>query len=588
MLIIQGRERPFCKEVIRSIFKNKSYIMLIFLFIMLTSFMYFFVQFSVDKNLDRLNTISQYGGGGALSEEQHALLIALRSNASLAATFLICLLLITVLVTSLFYKHYFSQHQQEIGTFKALGFKNSSIIKAYVTCTCLLSILATVVGMCLGWAASGVLLQDYTASFGITDVTRGIHAIHIFNGVFLAVIVLCGTTALSCKVFLKKEAALLINNSDTQKENRIIASVSDKIASILPARKQFPVRIALRKPTTILLSILAVGVSTSLFIMSISLYMSSHKVYQSQTEGHHYSYNIKFAETYQEKAEDYTDADALIYLETPASLYLGHSDAPVPYQFVGLSHTGGLLELYDKHGELLSIPDGNGILIGPELQEVYGLNQGDIIIIAISGESYSAVVADVAVNAETHHIYLSQKQLAKWMGIAESSYNGLYSNSINSPGIGTVITQEERLSALQKDVVSNKMSAIINQLLGIVAGGILIYLVLLLNFQDSTKEMLILDFLGYTPKEINKMLISIYRPIFMIAFLLMLYPSIAICKEIQRSLSLQTGDYIPFQTNAFIVFGVLIIIQIIYVIVESAFTAKIRTILRNETARQYL
>lgn len=560
--------------------------MLIFLFIMLTSFMYFFVQFSIDKNMDRLNTITQYGG--ALSEEQHALLIALQSNASLAATFLICLLMISVLVTSLFYKHYCSQHQQEIGTFKALGFKNSSIIKAYVSCTCLLSILATVIGMCLGWAASGVLLQAYIASFGITDVTRGIHAIHLFNGCFLVVIVLCGATALSCKVFLKKEAALLINNSDTQKENRVIAGVSAKIASILPATKQFPVRIALRKPTTILLSILAVGVSTSLFIMSISLYMSSNKVYQSQSEGHHYSYNIKFDETYQAQAEDYTDADALLYLETPASLYLGHSDAPVPYQFVGLSHTGGLLELYDKHGELLSIPDGNGILIGPELQGVYGLNQGDEITLTISGESYPAVIADVAVNAETHHLYLSRKQLAQWMGIAESSYNGLLSNNLNSTMAGTVIIQEERLSTLQKDVVSNKMSAVINQLLGIVAGGILIYLVLLLNFQDSTKEMLILDLLGYTPKEINKMLISVYRPIFIIAFLLTLYPSMAICKEIHKSLSLQTGDYIPFQTNALILLGVFVIIQVIYVIVEATFTAKIITIIRTETARQYL
>ncbi|AZS14259.1 ABC transporter permease [Paenibacillus lutimineralis] len=585
MLIIQENEKPFYKEVIKSIIRNKSYLILIFLFIMLTSFMYFFVQFSVDKNLDRLDTITQYGG--TLSEEQNALLVALRSNASLASTFLLCLLIISTFVIYLFYKHYFNQHQQEIGIFKALGFKESSIIKAYVTCTFLFSVFASLAGMFLGWASSGVLLKAYTASFGITDVTRGIHVIHIFYGVILVVIVLCVTTTLTCKTFLKKEAALLINKSDNKKENRVIAFVSDKITSILPSKKQFPVRIALRKPITIILSILAVGASTSLLIMSVSLYMSSNKVYQSQSAGHNYSFNIKFGETYQGKSGDYTDT--LIYLETPASIYMANSNEPLLHQLVGLSETGdGLLELYDKYSELLSIPENNGILIGPELQEIHGLNQGDIITLSISGGSYSAVIADVAVNAETNHIYMSRKQLAKWMGIAESSYNGLFSNNINSTVTGTVITQEERLSSLEKDAVSNKMSAVINQLLGIVAGCILIYLVLLLNFQDSTKEMLTLDLLGYTPKEINKMLISIYRPIFIVAFLLMIYPSIAICKEIHKSLSLQTGDYIPFQTNAFILLGVFIIIQIIYVLVEAAFTSKIKTMIRNETARQYL
>jgi putative ABC transport system permease protein len=583
-LITGKNEKLLFKEVLKSILRNKSYVILLYLFIMLTSFMYFFVQFSIDKNMEKLQSIMQ--SGAALSDTQNELLVALQSNASLAWTFLVCFLVMSAFVLYLFYKYYFSQHQKEFGVFKALGFTDFSIVKAYVLCTFLLSVTATLAGMLTGGAFSSVLLNAYTASYGITDLQKGIHTISIFYGVFLVILILCIVTILLCKAFCMKDTALLINDADTKKENLIVRFMADKISSVMPENKRFPVRIALRKPVTLILSIIAVGVSASLFIMSVSLYLSSNKVYQSQTEGHNYSYNIKLDEVHQNVSGE--NQNALLYLETSASLYAENGNELVSQQIIGLSDAKNLLMLYSKNGEMLSLPEDNKILIGAALHEVYGIKKGDAVTITISGKTYLVAVAGIAVNAETNCIYMSREQLAQWLGIPQTSYNGILIDDVNSEVSGKIITGEERLHALEKEVVSNRMSAIINQLLGCVAGCILIYLVLLLSFNDNTKEMLILDLLGYTPKEINKMHISVYRPIMSVAFLLMIFPSIAICKEIHRSLSIQTGDYIPFQTNVLIVLGIFIVIQIIYVVVETVFTAKIKKIVKSEAITEYL
>lgn len=584
ILIIEKNEKLLYKEVVKSILKNKSYIILLYLFITLTSFMYFFVQFSIDKNMEKLQSILQ--SGRAFSDNQADLFVALQSNNSLAWTFLLCFLIMSAFVLYLFYKHYFNQHQKEIGSFKALGFKDFSIVKTYMFFTISLSVFATITGMLFGWIFSSVLLNAYTVSYGITDIEKGIHVVSIFYGVILVILVLCMTTILSCKAFYKKEAALLINAMDTKKEKRTITFIADKVSSVLPENKRFPIRIVLRKPTTLILCIIAVGVSASLFIMSISLYLSSDKIYQSQTEGHNYSYNVKFDEIHQEVSEEHTNS--VLYLEVSTSLYTGNYNEPIAQQIIGLSDGRNLLELYNQSGELLSIQENNEILIGAALQEVYGLKKGDTVTISISGESYSVIVANVAENAESNCIYMSKEQLAQWLDVPETSYNGLLSTEIDSTATGQIITKEERLLTLNEEAVSNRMSAVINQLLGCVAGCILIYLVLLLNFQDSTKEMLILSLLGYKPKEINKMLISIYRPIINIAFLLMLFPSVAICKAIHRSLSIQTGDYIPFQTNVFIILGIFVVIQIIYAIVEAAFTTKMKKIILTDTIYHHL
>ena len=583
-MITRRNRKLLFKEVLKSILKNKSYVILLYLFIMLTSFMYFFVQFSIDKNMEKLKSIIQ--SGAELSDKQNELLITLKSNASLAWTFLVCFLLMSTFVLYLFYKHYFSQHQKQIGVFKALGFKDSSIVKAYALCTFLLSVIATLTGMMSGGIFSRVLLNAYTASYGIIDIQKGINSISIFYGVVLVILILCIVTILLCKVFCTKESALLINDADTKKENLKVYFMFDKILSVIPENKRFSVRIALRKPVTLILSIIAVGVSASLFIMSVSLYLSSNKVYQSQTKGHNYFYNIKLNEVQQNVPDEYQNG--LLYLETSASLYMQNSNTPVSQQIIGLSDVRELLELYTKNDELLHIPKVNKILIGAELQEVYGIKKGDNVTITISGKNYFAVVADIAINAETNCIYMSREKLAQCLGLPQTSYNGVLIDNINSEVSGKIITKEERLFALNKEVVSNRMSAVINQLLGCVAGCILIYLVLLLSFQDNTKEMLILDLLGYTSKEINKILISVYRPIISIAFLLMIFPSISICKGIHRNLSIQTGDYIPFQTNVLIILGVFALIQIIYVVVEGMFTVKIKKIVKSETITEYL
>ncbi len=583
-MITSKNEKLLFKEASKSILKNKSYVILLYLFIMLTSFMYFFVQFSIDKNLEKLQSIMQ--SGSELSDKQSELLVALKSNASLAWTFLICFLIMSAFVLHLFYKHYFSQHQKEIGVFKALGFKNFSIVKAYVLYTFMLSLTAALSGMLLGGIFSRVLLNAYTASYGIIDIQKGIHTISIIYGVGLVIIILCIVAILSCKAFCIKDTSLLINAADTKKENLTVNFIADRISSIMPKNKRFSARLALRNPVSLILSIIAVGVSTSLFIMSVSLYLSSNKIYQSQTIGHNYSYNIKSDEIQQSVSAEYKNG--LLYLETSVIIYAQNSNEAISQQIIGLSDAKDLLKLYNKKGELLSVPEDNKILIGAALYELYGIKKGDTVKITISGKSYLVVVADMAINAETNHIYMSKEKLTECLGIPQASYNGILVEDISSELSGKIITKEERLLELDKEVVSNRMSAVINQLLGCVAGCILIYLVLLLSFQDNTKEMLILDLLGYTSKEINKMLISVYRPIMSIAFLLMIFPSIAICKGIQRSLSIQTGDYIPFHTNVLIVLGIFIVIQIIYVAVEGIFTSKIKKIIKKEAITEYL
>ncbi|KKO53888.1 hypothetical protein XI25_10635 [Paenibacillus sp. DMB20] len=85
----KGTMKYLYKEVYKSLLNNRSYIILLYLFMSLTSFMYFFVQFSIDSNRDGLQELVR--SGRTLSKNQSDFLTGLQANGALAWTFFIML-----------------------------------------------------------------------------------------------------------------------------------------------------------------------------------------------------------------------------------------------------------------------------------------------------------------------------------------------------------------------------------------------------------------------------------------------------------------------------------------------------------------
>ncbi|UNK17309.1 ABC transporter permease [Paenibacillus sp. N3/727] len=566
------------KQSFTSFLKTKSNIIILFALVTLTSFMYFFVQFSVDENMSTLNSMIQLGQ--TLTDNQEKFLAALQSNTILARSFLIILILITGFIFYMFYKRYFTLHKKEIGCFKALGYTDQTICFLFISFTFLISIVGSLLGMILGWFGSDLLLTASIEAYSVENVKKGIHLFSFLLGVVSVVIVLCVITFWACYPFYNKETALLLNGSDKQKENRL----AEKLANIVPKRYKLSVRIAMRKPITILLTVITVGIVTSLFVISISLNLSSKKVYTSQTEGHRYSFDTKYDE-YQ--TDDESNYEVSYYLRTPIAIEI-ESKQEVVQQIVGMDGPVHLLELKNEQGTSLTIPTDNQVLINPALKELYGFHKGDKINFTISGQRQTAIILDIAENAETNSIYISKKQVAEWLGIPKNVHTGVLSTEPLNMHSGKTITMTDRLIELDKNAVSNRMSGVINQVLGCIIGCLLIYLVLLLHFQEKIKDILVLDLLGYQTKKINKMLINIYRPILCFSFIVTLFPSIWISQLIQKGLSIQTGDYMPFQTNAITILIILLILNVIYTCVQMIFNLKIKKIINQEQITNYI
>jgi putative ABC transport system permease protein len=558
------------KQLTKQMSRNKVFIALLLLLTILTSLSFFFVMFSIDGNMAELNSLL------SLSENQVQYKNALNSNVSLAYIFLVSLVGMTAFVFIMFFYRFFRSNKDQIGCLKSLGFKDKSLCAYFVVFVAFLSTIGALLGLLGGYFLSSILIEANIRTYSVTGIVKGISPISLVIGLAISTLVFC-IVAFICYSFVRgKEPGSLIAGKINQQNYSGTLRVANGIVNIIPGKNKFPLRIALRKPLAVLLILVAVMAFSVFVILGQSLNISSQKVFDSQTIGYSYEFDTHYPQYSTATVPD----SELEYLDSTVELVAGGYD--IEQTIVGLYSLNGLYKLQDAGGNILPKPSAGNIYVNPGLADTYGVNVGDILTLKIADRNCNFAVAEIAVNAKSASIYVNAGELSQIMGIAAGSYNGIWSME-QAPRGGRTIEKAQHIEELKRNAVSNSTSAVINQVIGSVVGFILIFLALYVNFQDNTRDMLILHLIGYRPKAIRKMLIDVYRPIVCIFFLISIIPSIFIARSIQRSLSITTNDYMPFGTSIVVILLVFVFLNIIYWLVQTMFSLGIKRTIKKET-----
>lgn len=565
----------FVKSLTREILKNKVFLILLFLMTMLTSFMFFFIRFSIDSNLANLNVLS------SLTENQQNYKNALISNSFLSMVMLLSLSGFTALLFVMFWFRLYSGTKKQFGIYKALGYKNIHIQLYFVLFAVTFSILGLLLGMLIGYFASSVHLSANAQSYNVSGLVKGVSAPSALIGIFVpallfAIVVFCCGFVL----YGKENGKLLFNKTRNIKHSRLL-TFADRCVSKLPIKNKAPLRIALRKPISILFLVVSATVLMVMLVLGWSLTQSSQTVYKTQTDGHYYQYEA----IYNNLQIKNTNDDAIYYLSQNGLVLWGNKQ--IEQTLFGMDFNDKVYSLKNLKGNVLSSPENGTCYVSAGLSEMYRIKQGSKIIIKCGDINATLTVKEVAYNAKSKTLILDRQYLAQILGKNSNNYNGVLSLENTYTTADKVIDNIEREDMLNRDKVSSNVSAVINQSIGLVAGIILTYLALFIAFQDSTKDMLIMDSLGYKSKEIKKLLINIFLPLLLISVVIMAFPAVLIAKTIQTSLALQMGDYMPFSTNIIVLIVGAIILVGIYLLAQLSFALAIKHTTKKKNILQY-
>ena len=272
------------KQLTKQITANKIFVTLLLLLTILTSLSFFFVKFSIDGNMEMLNSLT------SLTENQKLYQAALNSNTSLANMFFLSLTSLTAFVFVMFFYRFFRENRKQIGCLKSLGYKDSFLQCYFVVFTATVSVIGSLFGLVGGYFLSDILIQANIRTYAVTGLIKGVNALSFFIGVIVATTIFCLVTFFIYSLVKGKEVGVLLAGKQTKKKISHTFKVANRIAGLLPVKNQFPLRIALRKPVAVFMILVAVMAFNVCMMLGYSLNISSKNVFASQTMGHNYEY----------------------------------------------------------------------------------------------------------------------------------------------------------------------------------------------------------------------------------------------------------------------------------------------------------
>lgn len=567
--------RLVTKQLGSEMTKHKVFLALLFLLCCGCTAMFFYMHFAIDGNLANLRALP------ALTENQSLYQRALLANVTLARNFMVSMVGVTSGIFAMFFYRFFKKGKKQMGTLKALGIGDRRLRGCFACFTAALALLAVIPGVVIGYFTSDIFLQANMASYAVTGLVRRVSAPTALIGVLGPTLVFC-LVALLCYGFIRhKEVGFLLAGGRESGKESILLRVAAKISDALPLRNKFPTRLALRKPVGLLILVFAVMGLLIFHIIGLSLVPSSQLVYASQMDGHHYRSVSRFDE-YQSAPVDGTAALSASSSITGNSAALGF-----PVEVIGMAPGAFMLELKDPDGRPIEVPEAGFAVIHEGFQKMFGYGVGDHITLEMAGVTSDFIVSGIAANAVTNTILLNKSQLAGLLGAAPGAYNLVYGMDAE-PGADSVVTHAEKEELLQRGMVSNSSSSRMNQIIGFLTGCFLIYLALLINFQDNTRDILILSMMGHSPGAIRKMLVDVYKPIMLVIFVLCVPPAILVANAIQMSLSVQTQDYMPFTLTPWTILSAFVLVFAIYMVVQLSFTLGVKRIIAREEISGYI
>lgn len=393
----------------------------------------------------------------------------------------------------------------QIGTLKALGFKNNKIIRHYSYFGLAVGIIGAIAGLLVGPLVIGTNLIKTQG--GLYDVPYWkIHVRPIDIIIVIAMILLMLlATYLSCYKMLKGSASECLRERDPKikKVNKIGKS---KLWKKLPFYVSWNIRDIFRNKIRSIMTILGVMGCMGLLLCAIGFNDSIIRMSKTQyTDLNKYEYKITLAQNLSNDNISYIKEK---YETSSINAIEILTENGYKTKSLEIYNVKEMIEFQDAKYKKMELKN-DGIYLTDRLSKSFNLKVGDTVKWKIYGSSieYTTIVAGIT-RAPISQGFQMTQEFAKQENI-NYKINTVYSNEkINDEFIGTIQTKNDVKKAF--DDLMGTMKSIIYLLIAvaIVLGLVVLYNLGMLSYIERYRELSTLKVIGFNNQKINKIIIT--------------------------------------------------------------------------------
>lgn len=474
------------------------------------------------------------------------------------------ILLVSCLIMAVIMGRMLRKEYAYIGTLSALGYKKKELLAHYLLLPCVISLMGSLCGLIGGYFLTEPMEGISKVEYGVPAVTLFFPARTLLAAIFLPLLLMVLAAAFSVLRALKINTAILLKASAGKQKTGFLTRLIPHRAG--PFRLRFICKEMLTSIPRSLLMMLGVCVA-SLFILSGFIINGSVK--NVMETGMKDVYKYKYQYTLNVPQTGASQIDVPDEAETFMLAAFDYETAEKTYgvTIMGIHKSTEYVTLTDLDGNAAA---SGKTIVSESVARRLMISPGDTITLRNRSDRKNYyvridAVADVNIG---ENIFMDINQLNMMMSYPEGTYIGIYSNKaldLDKSMLLNTTTDKEIQSALEKFVETFRIFLYILSLVAAVIGVIVIYTVTTLLISENSKNISMLQVMGYKKTEISGLLLRANTFLVWAGFLL----AIPVSQQIMKVFFAELTSNMYFAFDALlsvtdIAFGLAFILCIYY------------------------
>lgn len=425
-------------------------------------------------------------------------------------TFLFLFIAILSVVTTM--NRFVKKERTQIGTLKALGFKNSKIMKHYVSYGFYISLIASILGIVVGRFTLGTFFLNTEASYFEIPVYNTVIVSQVYILAICVVFIITLVTYLSCRGILKESAVEALRVEVPKVKNTKFNFTTKGIFRKASISTRWNLRDIGRNKSRSLMAIVGIIGCTMLLVCAFGMLDTMNAYLDWEFDIiNSFEYKISLSNNYtEEQLKNLTDKYG-----RATSQNLG-----VEIKIGDKKETNSLIVndakeslRYTNHNKEYMYLEDNGIYITEKLSKKYGLNTGDEISWHIFGDDTWYTCKIVGINRDPQSQILNMtRNYYESLGLkyrADSLYtNDDLSDVKTLEGVDTIQSIANLKSGMQSMLSTMKTMIVILIAVSAILGFVIIYNLGILSFSEKQYQFATLKVLGFKNRQISKIFVK--------------------------------------------------------------------------------
>ncbi len=402
----------------------------------------------------------------------------------------------------------------QIGTLKALGFKNSKIALHYISYGFFVSFLGAIGGILLGRFFIGNVFLNLEMSF--FEAPNGKPVVHLTSYLVAICVVLVVSliTYLTCHKELKKIPAESLRNELPKVKNHSLNITTKKPFNKLSFSSKWNLRDIIRNKFRTITGVVGIVGCCTLIVCAFGMLNSMNHFIKLQFED---LYDFQYKLTLKENLSSDTLKELESTYGNSTSQTLGieikDDDGNRVTNTIFVDDTNNLIRFQDKNGKFMKLTDDTGVYVTNKLAENNHYKIGDTIKWHVYGDNtyYESKIVGFNKDPQNQNVTVTKAYLES-LGIKYQP-DSLYTNSNleNKKEIEGVSLIQDKMAL--KDSMESMLSMMRTMILliicfAILLGAVIIYNMGILSYSEKEYQFATLKVLGFKEEKIKKIFIK--------------------------------------------------------------------------------